>query len=128
LSAQPRLDEGTDAGAEVVNPTLRREANEHIRSISADFAVAEPETIQVICECARAGCAALIVMSLADYELIRRFPARFFVKQGHELAEEARVVSESADHIVVEAGGRAGLYAVASDPRRAHARHTGADR
>jgi hypothetical protein len=132
MSAQPRLNEGADAaldaGADVVNQALRREVNERIRSISDDFAVAEPETLQLVCECARAGCVAMIVMRVADYELVRRFPTRFFVKQGHEVAQEARVVSGSADYIVVEAGGRGGLYAVGSDPRRANARHTEVDR
>jgi hypothetical protein len=132
MSAQPRLNEGTDAalgaGADIVNQALRREVNERIRSISDDFAVAEPETIQVVCECARAGCAAQIVMSVADYELVRRFPTRFLATHGHDVAEEARVVSETADYIVVEVGGRGGLYAVGSDPRMANPRDIEVDR
>ena len=84
MSVQPKEDEiaGT---TEVVHQALRREVNERISALSATFAVTEPETIDVICECVRVECAARITMTVAEYELVRRFPTRFFVRAGHDV-------------------------------------------
>jgi hypothetical protein len=123
MSAQPqerrlsRVSEEDRPGV-VVQQTLRREVNEQIRSINEGFGVGEPDTIDVICECIHANCTTYITMTVADYELVRRFPTHFFIKEGHDVAEGERVVSESADFIVVESSGSAGLYAVSADPRR----------
>ena len=68
-------------------------------------------------ECIWNDCTAKITMIVGDYEAVRRFPTRFFVKAGHEVAEEERVVAESDGYVVIEASGRGGLYAVSADPR-----------
>lgn len=107
----------------IPHQALRRELNEHICSVNTDsFGVTSPETIEVVCECAGARCEAPIVMTLAEYEAVRRFPTRFFVKAGHQLADDERIVTESAGYVVVEASGAGGLYAVRADPRRAGTR------
>jgi hypothetical protein len=64
-------------------------------------------------------------MTVAEYELVRRFSTRFFVKEGHEVAEEERVVAESDGYVVVETSGRSGLFAVGADPRRRSHRSAG---
>lgn len=121
MSVQPR--EGGIAGTtEVVHQALRREVNERISALSATFSVTEPETIDVICECVRVECAARITMTVAEYELVRRFPTRFFVRAGHDVAEAERVVAESDGYVVIEASGRGGLYAVSADPRSPYRR------
>ena len=121
MSAQPKEDE--TAGADgVVHQALRREVNEQISALSATFGVTESEAIDVICECVRAECVARIRMTVAEYELVRRFPTRFFVKAGHEVAEEERVVAESDSYVVIEASGRGVLYAVGADPRSPYRR------
>jgi hypothetical protein len=107
-----------DPAAEIVHQTLVRELNERIRTVNAGYGVEEPDLIDVVCECARPGCTGRLTMTVADYELVRRFPTRFFVKAGHEIGDGERVVSESSGHVVVEASGGGGLYAVAADPRR----------
>lgn len=130
MSAQPQeahasgIVEDDRAGA-VVQQALRREVNERIRSINDGFGVREPDTIDVLCECIRPNCTAYIAMIVAEYELVRRFPTRFFVKEGHEVADGERVVSESGAFVVVESRGRAGLYAVSADPRRRGTRSVG---
>lgn len=121
VSAQPKEDETAGANG-VVHQALRREVNEHISALSATFGVTEPETIDVICECVRAECVARITTTVAEYELVRRFPTRFFIKAGHVVAEEERVVAESDGYIVIEASGRGGLYAVSADPRSQYRR------
>jgi hypothetical protein len=122
MSAQPHTEDtatvGPPVGFGVVQQALRREANEQISLVNHEFGVAEPEETEVLCECVHPNCAARIVMTVADYERVRRFSTRFFVKEGHEVADEDRVVAESDGYIVIEAAGRSGLYAVGADPRR----------
>jgi hypothetical protein len=116
VSAQPK--EAHTAAAGVVHQALRREVNERISLLNTTtFGVAGPETIDVVCECVRPSCTAAITMTVSDYELVRRFPTRFFVKEGHEVAEGERVVAEADGYVVIEASGRGGLYAVSADPR-----------
>jgi hypothetical protein len=102
----------------VAQQALMREVNERISLTNAEFGATEPDSIEMLCECVRERCADRITMTVADYEVVRRFPTRFFVKAGHEVADTAHVVSQTDGYVVVEAGGRGGVYAVASDPRR----------
>lgn len=103
----------------LAHQALRREVNEHINEISTgSFGLTADESIEVLCECARPRCAAPITMTVAEYEAVRRFPTRFFVKAEHRLADGERVVSESSHYVVVETSGPGGLYAVRADPRR----------
>jgi hypothetical protein len=126
VSVQPRENNAVAANG-VVQQALRREVNEHISSLNNTFGVSGPEKIDVMCECVRANCEARITMSLAEYERVRRFPTHFFVKEGHEIATEGRVVSEASGYVIIEAGGRGGLYAVRADPRSSHRRRSEVD-
>lgn len=124
MSAQPKEHDYTSATTGVVHQALRREVNERISSVNEIFGVTEPEMIDVVCECVRADCVAHVTMTVADYESVRRFPTRFFVKEGHDVADEERVVDESDGYIVIEASGRGGLYAVSADPRSTYRRRS----
>lgn len=116
MAVRPRDEHFQDAFA---HQALRREVNERISEISTgSFGLTADESIEVICECAHPRCAAPITVTVAEYEAVRRFPTRFFVKPAHRLANGERVVSESAEYAVVEASGAGGLYAVGADPRR----------
>jgi hypothetical protein len=106
------------AGLADLHRALRREVNEQINVVNHDFGIAEPDMTDVICECVHPNCTARIVMTMAGYELVRRFPNRFFVKAGHEVTEEERVVAESDGYVVIEVAGHAGLSAVGADRRR----------
>jgi hypothetical protein len=121
VSAQPREDETAGTNG-VVHQALRREVNERISAVNNTFGVSGPETIDVMCECVRESCKAHIAMSVAEYEHVRRFPTRFFVKEGHEIAQEERVLSDANGYVVIEARGRGGVYAVSADPRGSHRR------
>ena len=123
MSAQAKDEYTTDGWRDrgaVVHQALRREVNEHISALNQDVHVAGLELIDVICECVHVDCAERVSMSIAAYESLRRFPTRFVVKAGHEVADGERVVSEATDYIVVEKSGRDGIYAVGADPRRRH--------
>jgi hypothetical protein len=105
-----------------VHQTLRREVNEQLNSLETDNFRHDSETIDVVCECVEGACTARITMTAVDYELVRRFPTRFFVKAGHEVAEEERVIKESDGYVVIEASGRGGVYAVSAGPRSPYRR------
>lgn len=99
MAVQPR-DEQLDG---IAQQALRREVNDTINEVSTvSFRLTAVDRIDVVCECVRPGCSAVVAVTVGEYEAVRRFPARFFVKAGHELAEGERVVSESADYVVVE--------------------------
>lgn len=130
MSAQPQEQHKEEVGLgtpEPVQQTLRREVNEQISSINHDLGVLQEDVVEVLCECVHSNCSGLIEMTVSEYEAVRRFPTRFFVKAGHEVGEAERVVAESDSHVVIESTGRAGLNAVASDPRRRLARKAADD-
>ena len=109
LSEDARV--GATDDAVVVDQARRREAEKRFESV-----VTEPETVEILCECGHSRCAGRIVTTVEDYEQVRRFPARFFIKEGHEISETERIVDQGEGYVVVEKGGRGGLYAVgASD-------------
>lgn len=62
---------------------------------------AEPETVEIVCECGH-GCGGRIVLPVTEYVKVRRHPARFFVKAGHEVSQTHRVVGDAADYVVIE--------------------------
>jgi hypothetical protein len=41
------------------------------------------------------------MMSLKEYEAVRRYPTRFFIKEGHEVADVVRVVGYGTGYVVV---------------------------
>ena len=104
------------AGARIQN--LFREVNERIEELgSSDSATGE-----VLCECADTACVEGIALTSAEYEAVRRMPARFFVRPGHEVAAIERVVGETDRYAVVEKLGEGGTEAADLDPRRSQTR------
>ena len=108
---------GTD-DISVVHQTLRREVNERIRELGRHGNREEPQTLEVVCECAYVACTGQLLMNASDYEAVRRFPTRFVVKAGHDVTEFERIVGETDTYVVVEKVGSGGSFAVARDPRR----------
>lgn len=116
MPVRPRDEHVLDAFA---HQALRREVNERINEIgTGSSGLSADESIEVFCECAGPRCAAPITVTVAEYEAVRRFPTRFFLKAAHRLVDGERVVSEAAEYVVVEASGPAGRDAVRADPRR----------
>jgi hypothetical protein len=125
MSVQEELDqlsEDGESGVSAVHQALRREVNEQISDVNGRLHLAESETMDVMCECVHEGCTGMVSVPIAAYEQVRRFPTRFFVKAGHEVSENERVVSEGEDYVVIEKFGDGGSYAVASDPRKRRSR------
>ena len=69
------------------------------------------------CECARLGCNAIVLLTKAEYEAVRRDGRRFFMLDGHELPEIEDVVERREGYVVVEKRAHAGETAEAVDPR-----------
>ena len=101
-----------DGTTDLVHQELRREINEQISRVTDAFGVAESEAMDVMCECVQTDCTGRIVLTVAEYEAVRRFPTRFLVKTGHDVSATERVVAEWDAYAVVEKSSRSGLYAV----------------
>ena len=105
--------------------TKRIALNEsHFRTINdalrADLAKLprEPGVIPFVCECGVATCAAVLELTVPEYESIRANSRRFIVVAGHELTEVERVVGSVSGYSVVEKLAPSGSLVDATDPRR----------
>ena len=98
------------------NQALFREVNERIESLNVEFSRILLMSAW-ICECADETCFETLSLTLAEYEAIRENPARFFVLQGHEVADLETVLERHDRYTVVEKIGAGGRYAADHDPR-----------
>ena len=72
-----------------------------------------------LCECADAACTQKVRLSESDYERVRRDPAQFFVRPGHEVADVETVVETHTDWALVRKDDReAREVAEETDPRQ----------
>ncbi|HXH89439.1 MAG TPA: hypothetical protein VNI55_12635 [Gaiellaceae bacterium] len=105
-------EEGSD-GVSAAHQSLRREVNEQIRRLHDEFhATGE---LDVFCECGRRSCASRFVMSVGDYEFVRRQPLQYLVLEGHDVLRSERVVSERRGFVVVEKSAGGLLRSVRAD-------------
>jgi len=95
---------------------LFRELNEQIRKIAGGGEV------DVVCECVNDACFDRVVISLDEYEAVRRFPTRFVVKAGHAADDVERAVESHDGYVVVEKSGADAEHAILLDPRRSPSR------
>jgi len=96
------------------NESLYRDVNE---AIERGQWPGEHHPAAFRCECARAGCAALLELTPSEYERARAHPRRFVLVPGHEDARVEDVVERHTAYVLVEKRGQAGELAEASDPR-----------
>ena len=99
------------------NDALFREANEGIGDAATKYDVLEQ--VPFICECADGDCRQLLVLSIDEYEEIRRSPRHFLHAPGHIRADEgaARVVKDRGRYTIVAKTGHAGDVVEQLDPR-----------
>jgi hypothetical protein len=97
------------------NEAIFRAANESI-----DKAVgAKLETAPYLCECGEERCFERVLMTSAEYEAVRSYPARFFVVPGHEdLAAGEVVVEQGEGFTLVEKQGAERELVEGRDPRK----------
>lgn len=77
----------------------------------------EDEAISFRCECARAGCTAMVTLTHAEYEAVRAHPRHFVLVPGHEDPRVEDVVEVQPGYVLVQKRGTAGRTAEQSDPR-----------
>src|ERR687886_513456 len=78
------------------NEAVFRDINERVRHADYSLGVGEQGRQEFLCECASADCSVRIVLSLAEYDDVRRSPLRFVVAPGHAEPAVERVVEENA--------------------------------
>ncbi len=100
-----------------LNEALFRELNEQLQLLAGGLLPSETP-LDLICECARADCAARLRVSRGAYERIRSDPVLFFVRAGHVEEEVEDVVEETpAYQVVRKHEGTPAAIAAATDPR-----------
>jgi hypothetical protein len=100
------------------NDAAFRDANEGIEE-SAQRLGLEEGLVPFLCECADERCTEILSLNLAEYEEVRRHPARFVNVPGHDRSAGpwARVVEDHGRFHVVEKTGRAKEIVEDLDPR-----------
>ena len=74
-----------------------------IRARNEEIASTRPSGmfIEFACECGRGSCDESIPLGVDEYEALRRLPAHFAVRPGHDRPERERVVEATARYAVV---------------------------
>jgi hypothetical protein len=99
------------------NEATYRAVNEQIEQAASRLAASVAEAFEFFCECGDLECSERIVMSIAEYEVVRSEPTHFCVRPGHVRLEVERVVEAGGDYLVVEKIGAAADEAARLDPR-----------
>jgi hypothetical protein len=100
------------------NEALFRTVNEEIESLSRGIAAVGGRIMHIVCECGDLACTERLAVQVGDYERIRREPALFFIRPGHEFPDVEEVVEETPDyHVVRKDEGEPESIARATDPR-----------
>jgi hypothetical protein len=97
------------------NEAVFREVNEAIERGRWPGQQDEPAAFK--CECSRRVCAAMVALTLREYESVRSGSRRFVMLPGHEDPAVETVIERMPDYVVVEKRDQAGRLADASDPR-----------
>ncbi len=95
----PRLDRVAK------NEAVFRAVNREIERVSEELgSIGE---LEVLCECGRDGCDALLSLSVSDYERAHFQDDRFVLAPGHETPEIERVVERREGYVIVDKFGEA---------------------
>lgn len=97
-----------------VNESTFREINEQLAGIGEDAGLRD-----VVCECARADCTALVPVTDAEYEAARADGQHFIVAPSDEHVDDnvERVVLRNERFWIVEKAGAVGEISEDLDPR-----------
>jgi hypothetical protein len=96
-----------------VGESACRDENERTEGLSQSL-----ELTEFTCECTQA-CDARILLTIAEYESVRKDPTHFIAAPGHLVVGVEVVVSETSRYQVVEKIGAAAPVATRLDPRAA---------
>jgi hypothetical protein len=100
-----------------LNEALFRDVNERLRDLNESFGEVT-NRIELVCECAKPGCAERITLSVRQYEDLRAEPEHFVIAPGHAVADIEDVIATGHGwEIVRKRPGGPAEVARASDPR-----------
>jgi hypothetical protein len=95
------------------NEILFRRVNERIVELTDTWG----GELDLVCECANAGCTSRMKLMLHEYEQLRLSPRRFAVLPGHEVEDIEKVVARSDRYLVVEKHADTHEQVESADPR-----------
>jgi hypothetical protein len=84
------------------NEVLFNAVNEQILSLGEALSGDSDAPFSIICECGDEDCRERIELGRAEYEEVRREPARFVIRPDHVAPDTEHVVAESDEYVVVE--------------------------
>ena len=101
------------------NDARFRESNEKLAAVADSLELDEGQLRPFLCECADLGCTAILQLTRAEYEAVRRTPTHFIIEAGHVRHGNgwARVVEEHDRYTIEEKVGEAAEIAASLDPR-----------
>lgn len=98
------------------NEAISREINEGIEA--AHQAAESSEYVRMVCECTQPECAALIVISIPEYEAVRSDARHFAVLNDHVAPDVEVIVRQTERFAVVQKReGEPAAVAEEEDPR-----------
>lgn len=81
-----------------------RSGNERLRASATSHRFEAEDSAPFVCECADPGCYESVMLTLADYDRVRRQPNWFVVAAGHEDEEAVgeRIIEAEHGYTIVE--------------------------
>jgi hypothetical protein len=112
-------DEEARAHKFAANQSRFRRSNERLQRGAYAHGFKAADRVPFLCECADPGCFEAVMLSMEEYERVRRHPSRFVLVAGHEDAEAAheRIIEAEKGYAIVEKLGAAGTAAARLDER-----------
>jgi hypothetical protein len=115
---------GEDAGVTDIkrnadNQNRYRDVNERVMETNARFALdgERHRSVEVLCECGRAGCADRVEVTREIYDRLRGDPETFVLTPGHEEGVVETVIERTQGYVIARNIGEAARIAAAGDPR-----------
>jgi hypothetical protein len=99
------------------NEAMYRTVNREIEYTAQQLGDGADSELEVICECGRPECDAVLRITIADYDDVHRQRDRFAVAPGHENDSLEGVVKRTARYVVVDKYGTAEKVAEAEERR-----------
>jgi hypothetical protein len=101
-----------------LNEAMFREVNERVEDMTKTFE-SDSGTLEILCECADAGCTERLSIPKNVYERVRSDATHFLLHTGHENSTVEHVIETHDSYIIVEKDGSDVERVVEqTDPRR----------
>ena len=107
----------SDVERKASNEHTFRDANEQLQAGAVCLVEGDQDPVPFLCECSRAECTEVVLLTLAEYERVRSGSRRGVAKPGHEDLSIERVLDQNDRFTVTEKFGAAGEMYGQSDPR-----------